>query len=51
MLNKGETQYNQRLGDTALLKSEIRKLRGQKAVLQKKVADTDELRYEKKIKC
>ncbi|CAG2227319.1 Cilia- and flagella-associated protein 58 [Mytilus edulis] len=41
-----ETQYNQRLGDTALLKSEIRKLRGQKAVLQKKVADTDELRME-----
>ncbi|CAC5425876.1 Cilia- and flagella-associated protein 58 [Mytilus coruscus] len=46
MLNKGETQYNQRLGDTALLKSEIRKLRGQKAVLQKKVADIDELRME-----
>ncbi|XP_063434533.1 cilia- and flagella-associated protein 58-like isoform X1 [Mytilus trossulus] len=46
MLNKGETQYNQRLGDTALLKSEIRKLRGQKTVLQKKVADTDELRME-----
>lgn len=44
MLNKGETQYNQRLDDTALLKSEIRKLRGHKAVLEKKVANIDELR-------
>ena len=44
MLNKGETQYNMRTGDIGLLKSEIRKLRGQKAVLEKKVANIDELR-------
>ena len=43
-LNKGEIQYNQRLEDIRVLKLEIRKLRREKAILQKSVANVDDLR-------
>lgn len=43
-LNKGETQYNQRLEDIRLLKLEIRKIRREKAILLKVVANVDDLR-------
>jgi len=45
-LNKGEIQYNQRLEDIRVLKLEIRKLRREKAILQKSVANVDDLRRE-----
>lgn len=43
-LNKGETQYNQRVEDIRLLKLEIRKIRREKAILLKVVANVDDLR-------
>ena len=43
-LNKGEIQYNQRLEDIRVLKLEIKKLRREKAILQKSVANVDDLR-------
>ncbi|CAG5134630.1 unnamed protein product, partial [Candidula unifasciata] len=46
VLNKGEIQYNQRLEDIRLLKLEIKKLRREKAVLQKSVANIEDLRHE-----
>lgn len=44
VLNKGEIQYNQRLEDIRLLKLEIKKLRREKAILQKSVANIEDLR-------
>ncbi|KAK7110498.1 cilia- and flagella-associated protein 58-like [Littorina saxatilis] len=46
VLNKGEVQYNQRLEDIRVLKLEIKKLRREKAVLQKSVANVEDLRRE-----
>lgn len=45
-LNKGEIQYNQRLEDIRVLKLEIKKLRREKTILQKSVANVDDLRRE-----
>ncbi len=45
-LNKGEIQYSQRLEDIRVLKLEIKKLRREKAILQKSVANVDDLRRE-----
>ncbi|KAK2163802.1 hypothetical protein LSH36_74g11133 [Paralvinella palmiformis] len=45
-LNKGEIQYNQRLEDICVLKLEIKKLRREKTILQKSVANVDDLRRE-----
>lgn len=44
-LTKGELQYNQRVEDIRVLKLEIRKLRREKAILQKSVANVDDLRW------
>ncbi|KAJ8365785.1 hypothetical protein SKAU_G00146160 [Synaphobranchus kaupii] len=46
MLNKGELQYNQRVEDIRLLKLEIKKLRREKGILTKTVANVDDLRCE-----
>ncbi|PAA46952.1 hypothetical protein BOX15_Mlig023212g2 [Macrostomum lignano] len=46
LLNKGEVQYNQRLEDIRVLKLEIKKLRREKALLQRTVHNVDELRRE-----
>ncbi|KAM3835804.1 cilia- and flagella-associated protein 58 [Vipera latastei] len=46
ILNKGETQYRQRIEDIRLLKLEIKKLRREKAILGKSVANVEELRQE-----
>ena len=46
-LSKGELQYNQRLDDVRILKLEIRKLRREKSILQKSVANVDDLRLER----
>ncbi|XP_007901821.1 cilia- and flagella-associated protein 58 [Callorhinchus milii] len=46
MLNKGEMQYRQRVEDIRLLKLEIKKLRREKAILTKTVANVDDLRRE-----
>ncbi|XP_064600239.1 cilia- and flagella-associated protein 58-like [Liolophura sinensis] len=46
VLNKGEIQYNQRLEDIRVLKLEIKKLRREKMILQKSVANVDDLRRE-----
>ena len=43
-LNKGEIQYRQRLEDIRLLKLEVKKLRREKNILLKSVANVDELR-------
>ena len=45
-LNKGEIQYNQRLEDIRVLKLEIKKLRREKGILQKSVANVEDLRLE-----
>ncbi|OAF66174.1 Coiled-coil domain-containing protein 147 [Intoshia linei] len=45
-LNKGEKQYNERLEDIRMLKLEIRKLRREKAILDKTVSNIDILRQE-----
>ena len=45
-LNKGEIQYNQRLEDIRVLKLEIKKLRRERGILQKSVANVDDLRRE-----
>lgn len=44
VLNKGEVQYNQRLEDIRVLKLEIKKLRREKTILQKSVANVEDLR-------
>ncbi|XP_042636749.1 cilia- and flagella-associated protein 58 [Orycteropus afer afer] len=46
VLNKGESQYNQRVEDMRILKLEIRKLRREKGILARSVANVDELREE-----
>ncbi|XP_072280404.1 cilia- and flagella-associated protein 58 [Pyxicephalus adspersus] len=46
ILNKGESQYKQRVEDIRLLKLEIKTLRSEKGVLTKTVANADELRRE-----
>lgn len=46
VLNKGEVQYSQRLDDIRVLKLEIKKLRREKAILQKSVANVEDLRRE-----
>ncbi|KFR00894.1 Coiled-coil domain-containing protein 147, partial [Opisthocomus hoazin] len=46
ILNKGETQYRQRIEDIRLLKLEIKKLRREKGILGKTVANVEELRQE-----
>lgn len=46
VLNKGEVQYNQRLEDIRVLKLEIKKLRREKTILQKNVANVEDLRRE-----
>ncbi|MEJ1276268.1 cilia and flagella associated protein 58 [Cricetulus griseus] len=46
VLNKGETQYNQRVEDMRILKLEIRKLRREKGILARSVANVEELRQE-----
>jgi chromosome segregation ATPase len=46
ILNKGEAQYNQRREDIRVLKLEIRKLRREKTLLQKTVANVDDLKRE-----
>ncbi|KAL1006214.1 hypothetical protein UPYG_G00069340 [Umbra pygmaea] len=46
ILNKGEIQYNQRVDDIRLLKLEIKKLRREKGILAKTVANVEELRRE-----
>ncbi|XP_035262172.1 cilia- and flagella-associated protein 58 isoform X1 [Anguilla anguilla] len=46
MLNKGELQYSQRVEDIRLLKLEIKKLRREKGILTKTVANVEDLRCE-----
>ncbi|XP_059175369.1 cilia- and flagella-associated protein 58-like isoform X2 [Physella acuta] len=46
VLNKGEIQYNQRLEDIRILKLEIKKMRREKVILQKSVANVEDLRRE-----
>ncbi|KAK2500464.1 hypothetical protein MC885_007486, partial [Smutsia gigantea] len=46
VLNKGESQYNQRMEDLRILKLEIKKLRREKGILARSVANVDELRRE-----
>ena len=43
---QGRVQYNQRLEDIRVLKLEIKKLRREKGILQKSVANVDDLRRE-----
>ncbi|XP_071828537.1 cilia- and flagella-associated protein 58-like [Apostichopus japonicus] len=45
-LSKGELQYRQRLEDIRLLKLEIKKLRREKNILNKNVANVDDLKRE-----
>ena len=44
-LNKGEMQYSQRLEDIRILKLEIKKMRRERGILSKNVANIDDLRY------
>ncbi|NWW77365.1 CFA58 protein, partial [Climacteris rufus] len=46
ILNRGETEYRQRMEDVRILKLEIKKLRREKGILGKSVANVDELRWE-----
>ncbi|XP_053548975.1 cilia- and flagella-associated protein 58 [Bombina bombina] len=46
ILNKGERQYKQRVEDIRLLKLEIKKLRREKGILTKTVANVEDLRRE-----
>ena len=43
-LNKGERQYSQRLEDIRILKLEIKKMRRERGILSKSVANVDDLR-------
>lgn len=45
-LNKGEIQYRERMEDIRVLKLEIRKLRREKVILRKNIANMDTLRNE-----
>lgn len=44
-LNKGEVQYSQRVEDIRILKLEIRKMRRERAILSKSVANIEDIRY------
>jgi FtsZ-binding cell division protein ZapB len=44
VLNKGESQYNQRVEDMRILKLEIKKLHREKRILARSVANVEELR-------
>ncbi|NXM67886.1 CFA58 protein, partial [Serilophus lunatus] len=46
ILNRGENEYRQRMEDIRILKLEIKKLRQQKGILGKSVANVEELRSE-----
>ncbi|NXJ30146.1 CFA58 protein, partial [Dicrurus megarhynchus] len=46
ILNRGETEYRQRLEDMRILKLEIKKLRREKGILGKSAANVEELRWE-----
>ncbi|XP_048103061.1 cilia- and flagella-associated protein 58 [Alosa alosa] len=46
ILSKGELQYSQRVEDLRLLKMEIKRLRREKGILNKTVANVDDLRRE-----
>lgn len=43
-LSKGEVQYSQRVEDIRILKLEVKKMRRERAILSKSVANVDELR-------
>ena len=43
-LNKGEVQYAQRLDDIRILKLEIKKMRMERGILSKSVANIEDLR-------
>ena len=43
-LSKGEVQYAQRVEDIRILKLEVKKMRRERAILSKSVANVDELR-------
>jgi hypothetical protein len=45
-MNKGESQYTQRMEDLRVLKLEIRKLQREKVILNKSVSSVEELRNE-----
>lgn len=44
-LNKGEVQYAQRLEDIRILKLEIKKMRRERTILSRSVANIEDLRY------
>ncbi|NXO14758.1 CFA58 protein, partial [Oriolus oriolus] len=46
ILNRGETEYRQRMEDMRILKLEIKKLRREKGILGKNAANVEELRWE-----
>ncbi|NWV41309.1 CFA58 protein, partial [Grantiella picta] len=46
ILNRGESEYRQRMEDMRILKLEIKKLRREKGILGKTVASVEELRFE-----
>ncbi|NXE36635.1 CFA58 protein, partial [Ptilorrhoa leucosticta] len=46
ILNRGETEYRQRMEDMRILKLEIKKLRHEKGILGKSAANVEELRWE-----
>ncbi|NWZ35501.1 CFA58 protein, partial [Brachypodius atriceps] len=46
ILNRGETEYRQRVEDMRILRLEIKKLRREKGILGKSVANVEELRQE-----
>ena len=45
-IQRGETQYSQRLDDIRLLKLEVKNLRTQKVLLSKSIANMSDLRHE-----
>ncbi|NXI83260.1 CFA58 protein, partial [Rhipidura dahli] len=46
ILNRGESEYRQRMEDMRILKLEIKKLRREKGILGKSAANVEELRWE-----
>ncbi|NWV47854.1 CFA58 protein, partial [Daphoenositta chrysoptera] len=46
ILNRGETEYRQRMEDMRILKLEIKKLRREKGILGRSAANVEELRWE-----
>ncbi|NWR32723.1 CFA58 protein, partial [Tachuris rubrigastra] len=46
ILNRGESEYRQRVEDMRILKLEIKKLRREKGILGKSVANVEDLRFE-----